>query len=105
MVESDKEQLAMAEFMEIHFIPKGTLAGQPNDSWNVQSKIPIYLSNWSSLHFKDDPAWLFPVMDKIERIAIQQGIVSGLYLIERSKNTFEMCMKFIQWYNKQTQSL
>ena len=100
MTLNDKEQLTMAEFMGIRFIPKGTLEGQPNDSWNVKSKYPIYLTNWDRLQFKDNPAWLFPVMDKIERVAIKQGVVSGLLQFEPSRNTFEDCMRFINWYNE-----
>jgi hypothetical protein len=101
MNQVDKDQLEMAEFMGFTFIPAGTLSGQPNDSWNIKSNVPVYLSNWDRPHFKDDFAWLYPVMMKIERVAMQAGVVSGLRHIELSKNTFEDCMKFIKWYNTQ----
>jgi hypothetical protein len=90
----------IAQFMGFNFLEDGSV--------NVQSKTPIYLTNWKKLDFDNDWDWLYPVIIKIRRVSSGMGVVTDIPAIAPYRfgieYCFRKCIEFILYYNKENGS-
>lgn len=68
---------------------------------NVQSDVPIYLSNWERIRFHDSWDWLMPVAKKCidSYHDKREDIYDALKQTDIMK-CWRACVAFIKWYNE-----